>query len=62
MLGENCFAKCWYSGCSLIVHVIKYILLLFLCGFGCFCSKFGMGPGLGSMSSLSISRNWGEYE
>ena len=62
MLGENCFAKSWYSGCSLIVHVIKYILHLFLCGFGCFCSKFGMGPGLDSMSPLSISRNWGEYK
>ena len=56
MLGENCFAMCWYSGCNLIVHGIKYILHLFLCGFGCFCSRFGMGPGLGSMSPLSISR------
>jgi hypothetical protein len=32
ILGENCFAKCWYSGFSLIVHAIKYILLLFCVG------------------------------
>ena len=38
MMGENVFANCWYSGCSLIVHGIKYILFLFLCGAGCVCS------------------------
>ena len=53
MIGENCFARCWYSGCSLIVHSIKYILFLFLCVGGCLCSMLGMGPGLVSMSPLS---------
>ena len=62
MLGENCFARCWYSGCSLIVQGMKYILHLILWGFGCFCSRFGIGPGLGSMSPLSISNSAGEYE
>ena len=62
MLGANCFAKCWYSGCSLIVHGIKYNLHLFLCVFGCFCRRFGIGPGLGSMSPLSISRCLVEYD
>ena len=55
MLSENCVARCWYSGCSLIVQGIKYILFLFLCVVGWFCSKFGMGPGLGSMSPHNIS-------
>ena len=39
----------------MIVHGIKYILLLFLCVDGWFSSKFGMGPGLGSMSPPHIS-------
>ena len=57
MLGENCFARCWYSGSNLIVHSIKYFLHLFLCAEGCFCKILGMGPGLVSMSPLSsISR------
>ena len=55
MMGENVFANCWYSGCSLIVHGIKYILFLFLCGAGCVCSMSGMGPGLVSMSPLRRS-------
>ena len=53
MSGANCLAKCWYSGCSLIVQSIKYLLLLVLCGGGCACRMFGMGPGLVSMSPLS---------
>ena len=55
-MGENIFARCWYSGCSLIVHGMKYILFLFLCGVGCACSISGMGPGLVSMSPLRRSR------
>ena len=55
MVGENCLARCWYSGCNLIVLGIKYILHLFLCGFGWVCNKFGIGPGLDSMSPHSIS-------
>ena len=54
--GENDFARCWYSGCSLIVHGTKYLLHLFLCVDGCACSMLGMGPGLVSMSPLRISR------
>ena len=56
MIGENFFANCWYSGCSLIVHGMKYILFLFLCAVGCACSMSGMGPGLVSMSPLRRSR------
>ena len=57
MIGENCFARCWYSGCNLIVHSIKYLLHLFLCVVGCVCRMLGMGPGLVSMSPLrSISK------
>ena len=61
MLGENFLAKCWYSGCNLIVFGIKYILHLFLCTGGWACSKLGMGPGLVSMSPHSRSRSCGEY-
>src|SRR5450631_69204 len=57
MIGDNCFARCWYSGCNLIVHSIKYLLHLFLCVVGCVCRMLGMGPGLVSMSPLcSISK------
>ena len=56
MIGENCFARCWYSGCNLIVHSIKYLLHLFLCVDGCVCRILGMGPGLVSISPLSSSR------
>lgn len=52
-IGENCVAKCWYSGSNLIVHSIKYILHLFLCAGGCVQSMLGMGPGFVSMSPLS---------
>ena len=54
MIGENCFAKCWYSGCNLIVHSIKYLLHLFLCVDGCSCRMLGIGPGLVLMSPLII--------
>ena len=47
---ENIFARCWYSCCSFIVHSIKYVLYLRLCGDGCASSVFGMGSG-----SVSIS-------
>ena len=43
MIGENCFARCWYSGCNLIVHSIKYLLHLYLCMVGCVCRMLGMG-------------------
>ena len=55
-LGENSLAKCWYSGWSLIVLGMKYILHLFLCAAGCVFSKLGIGPGFVSMSPHSISR------
>ena len=55
MIGENCFARCWYSGCNLIVHSMKYLLHMFLCVGGCVCRTLGMGPGLVSMSPLSNS-------
>ena len=61
MLGENFLAKCWYSGCSLIVFGIKYILHLFLCMGGWACSRLGMGPGLVSMSPHSRSISSSEY-
>ena len=48
--GANCFARCWYSGCSFIVQGIKYVLFLLLCGGGCVLSMSGIGPGLVSMS------------
>ena len=48
--GENVFARCWYSGCSFIVHSIKYVLYLRLCGDGCVSSMFGIGRGLVSIS------------
>ena len=54
-MGENCVAKCWYSGSNLIVHSIKYFLHMFLCEEGCIWSILGMGPGFVSMSPLSIS-------
>ena len=50
--GENIFARCWYSSCGFIVHVIKYVLYLRLCGGECVFSMFGMGPGLVSISPL----------
>ena len=53
IIGENCFAKCWYSGFNLMVHSMKYILHLFLCVDGCVWRILGMGPGLVSMSPLS---------
>ena len=53
--GENIFARCWYSGCSFIVHSIKYVLYLRLCGDGCVSSMFGMGPRLVSISPLLSS-------
>ena len=53
IIGEDCFAKCWYSGCNLMVHSMKYILHLFLCVDGCVWRILGMGPGLVSMSPLS---------
>ena len=53
MIGANCLVRCWYSGCSLIVQSIKYLLYLFLCVDGCVCRMFGMGPGLVSMSPPS---------
>ena len=59
-MGENDFARCWYSGCSLIVHSIKYILFLCRCVDGCVCNKLGMGPGLVSMSPLWRSMRWVE--
>ena len=40
---------------------IKYVLFLFLCVGGCVLSKFGIGPGLVSMSpqrSSSFFRMW----
>ena len=49
-MGANVFAMCWYSGCSLIVFGMKYILALLLCIAGCVCSMLGIGPGLDSMS------------
>ena len=48
--GANCFARCWYSGCSFIVQGMKYVLFLLLCGGGCVLSMSGIGPGLVSMS------------
>ena len=59
-MGEKVFARCWYSGCNLIVHSMKYILFLCLCVDGCVCSKLGMGPGLVSMSPLNSSSRWVE--
>ena len=52
---ENVFARCWYSGCSFIVHSIKCVLYLCLCGGGCTSSMFGMGLGLVSISPLLSS-------
>ena len=57
----NCFAKCWYSGCSFIVQGIKYVLFLLLCDGGCVLSMFGIGPGLVSMSPQRSSRSFGEW-
>ena len=53
-IGENVFARCWYSGCNFIVHVIKYVLYLRLCGGGCVCNILGMGPGFFLMSPLIV--------
>ena len=50
--GQNVFARCWYSYCSFIVHLIKYVLYLHLCGGGYISSMFGMGHGLVSISPL----------
>jgi hypothetical protein len=54
-VGENCSARCWYSGYNFIVHSIKYLLHLFLCVDGCLCRMLGMIPGLVSMSPPSSS-------
>ena len=59
-MGEKNFARCWYSGCNLIVHSMKYILFLCLCVGGCVCNRLGMGPGLVSMSPLRRSSRWVE--
>ena len=56
MMGENVYANCWYSGCSVIVHGMKYSLLLFLCGVGCPCSISSMSPRLVLMFPLRRSR------
>ena len=61
IIGENCFARCWYSDCNLIVHSIKYLLYLFLCVDGCVCRILGMGPGLVSMSPQSYRNKCREY-
>ena len=53
--GENVFARCWYSSCSFIVHSIKYVLYIHLCGDGCVFSMFGMCLGLVSISPLLSS-------
>ena len=60
MMGENCFAKCWYSGCNFIVHSIKYFLHMFLCVDGYFCRILGIGLGLVSMTPLSSSNKFEE--
>ena len=52
---ENIFARWWYSGCSFIVHAIKYVLYLCLCGGGCISSMFSIGLGLVSISPLLSS-------
>ena len=49
-IDANVFVRCWYSSCSFIVHSIKYVLYLYLCGDGCVSSMFGMDLGLVSMS------------
>ena len=54
----NCFANCWYSGCSFIVQGMKYVLSLLLCDGGCVLSMFGIGPGLVSMSPQRSSRSF----
>ena len=41
-----------FGGCSFIVHSIKYVLYLRLCGDGCVSSMFGMGPRLVSISQV----------
>jgi hypothetical protein len=55
------FARCWYSGCSFIVHGIKYILFLLLCDGGCVLRMFGIGPGLVSMSPPRSIRSFMEW-
>ena len=60
ILGENCFAMCWYYGFNLMVHSMKYLLDLFLCVDGCVCRILGIGLGLVSMSPLSRSSRCGE--
>lgn len=57
----NCFAKCWYFGCSLIVQGMKYVLFLLLCDDGCDLSMFGIGLGLVSMSPQRSSRSFEEW-
>ena len=44
-----------YFSCSFIVHSIKYVLYLRLCGVGCVSSMFGIGPRLVSISPLLSS-------
>ena len=48
-VGANVFAMCWYSGCSVIVFGIKYVLAFF-CVTGCVRKISGIGPRLSSMS------------
>ena len=58
---ENCFAKCWYSGCSFIVQGIKYVLFLFLWDGGCVLSMFGIGPRLVSISPQRSNKSFKEW-
>ena len=60
-MGENCFAKCWYSGCNLIVLGIKNILDLLRCMGGNVFNRSGMGPGLVSMSPPNNSSWWEKF-
>ena len=53
--GAKLWAKCWYSGWSLIVFGIKYIFAFLRCGKGCLLRGHGIGPGFVSMSPQSIS-------
>lgn len=48
--GLNVLARCWYSGWNLIVLGRKYVVCRLLWSVGCFCSRFGIGPGLVSLS------------
>ena len=50
--GAKIFARCWYSGCNFIVHVMKYVLYLLWYGDRCASSIFGIGPEFDSISPL----------